>query len=95
MLHKVITKYNTADIYCMTLLPNGQTNAASLEQYNTAIRNVANHFNLSVVDLYNNSGITYTNKSSYLNSDNLHPIEAGMKKISEAFINVLKNNYVS
>ena len=79
----------------MTLLPNGSVNATNLENYNNVIRQVVSHYNLSLVDLYNNSGISYSNYSSYLNSDNLHPKILGMNAISKTLLDALNNKYVN
>ncbi len=97
MMHKIITRYPNADVYCMTLPPNGRelSNESNLTKYNNIIRQVATHYGLTITDLYNDSGVTYENYSDYLHSDNLHPKETGMAAISDTFIRSLKENYLS
>lgn len=103
MISKIVAKYNnaenstSADIYLFTLLPNKvKQDTATLLAYNTAIREIAEKYGCTVVDLYANSGITADNMASYTNaSDCLHPNMAGMDKMTECFWNVLYNKYVT
>lgn len=95
MLHKTISTYNKADVYCFTLLPNGyNTNYSLLEAFNNSIRNIATHYNVKIVDLYKNSGINSSNYLDYSNDPTgLHPNEKGMNIIYETFKKVLMNTY--
>ena len=92
-IDKMINKYEDVDIYCFTLLPaaNNPTEE-NLLKTNDIIRKVANHYNVNIVDLYNDSGITSSNWSNYL-GDGLHPKKAGMDAIAQTFINKLKEEY--
>lgn len=103
MIGKIVAKYNSienstsADIYLFTLLPNNvKRDDTTLLAYNTAIREIAEKYGCTVVDLYAGSGITAGNMSSYTNaSDCLHPNMAGMDKMTDCFWNVLYNKYVN
>ncbi len=102
MISKIVAKYNnadnstSADIYLFTLLPNNvKRDDTTLLAYNTAIREIAEKYGCTVVDLYENSGITVSNMSQYTNaSDCLHPNMAGMDKMTECFWNTLYSKYV-
>jgi len=95
MLHKITSTYDKADVYCFTLLPNGyNTNYSLLEEFNNSIRNIANHYNVKIVDLYKDSGITTSNYLDYSNDPTgLHPNANGMNAIFETFKKVLRNTY--
>lgn len=99
MMHKLTTAYD-ADVFCFTLLPNGQMGSrpiTELEAFNEAITKIAGRFGCGVVDLYNDSGITTSNMSSYYadySGQNLHPNQTGMDLITECFINKLIETYV-
>ena len=99
MMHKLTTKYD-ADVFCFTLLPNGQMGSrplSDLEAFNDAITKIAEKFGCGVVDLYNDSGINISNMSTYYadsSGQNLHPNQLGMDKITECFINALVEKYV-
>lgn len=62
--------------------PNANSGGYHLEDYVQAIKDVCNKNNIKVIDLFNLSGIDETNLDTYT-SDNLHPNEAGCKKIDE------------
>ncbi len=99
MISKMVAKYEEADIYLFTLLPNKvkeDSDSAKLLAYNTAIREIAEKYGCTVVDLYEDSGITAENMAQYTNdSDCLHPNMAGMDEMTECFWNALYNKYVT
>ena len=93
-----ITESTTkADIYLFTHVPNGSNSRpiSELQTYNDIIRKIANKFGCSVVDLYNDSGITATNYSAYMGDGSLHPNPTGMDMITDCFIEVLEENYLN
>ena len=101
MVHKIITEYENAEVFLFTLLPTTNSGIAGetitdeqIKAYNKIIRNVAGYYELPLVDLYNDSGITIDNLSEYT-IDNLHPNEAGMKLLKNTFINALKEQYLN
>ena len=96
MIHKMLTKYNQSQIFIFTLLPEDMysVDKNSWELHNKYIRDVAEHFNLPIVDLAVDSGITWTNMHSYLHTDKIHPNEAGMDLITDCFLDVLIDYYV-
>ena len=89
MVYKIISKYKNADIYCCTLFDTG---VKPIEQFNNAIKNIAEYFEVKVVDFYNETNITGNNISTYT-IDNLHPNELGMIELSECLINHLLKYY--
>ena len=99
MMHKIVNKYQSADVFCFTILPNmsaiySNISGTKVQEYNDAIRSVANYFNLPIVDLYYDSGITYETGLQYSADWSLvHPNAAGMEKISNCFINKLYDFY--
>lgn len=98
MIGKMCAKYDSADIYLFTLIPNNANNrsVSDMLAYNTAIREIAEKYGCTVVDLYENSGITADNVSAYTgDSECLHPNMAGMDKMTDCFWNVLYNKYVT
>jgi len=96
MIHKIIKKYPDAEVYCFNLLPeavsNGASTADQVEFTNSIIFKIADKFDLNKVDLYNNSGITVSNVSSYT-KDGLHPNALGMDLLTDVFVNALKEKY--
>lgn len=97
MIGKIVAKYNSADIYLFTLLPNNvRRDDAMLLSYNAAIREIAEKYGCTVVDLFSDSGINVSNMSEYTNaSDCLHPKMAGMDKMTDCFWKALYDNYVT
>ena len=62
--------------------PAANSSGLKLEQYVQAIKDVCSKNSVKVVDLFNLSGIDQSNLSTYTR-DNLHPNEAGSKKIDQ------------
>lgn len=94
-VHRMKTRYTSSDIYLFTMLPNTwKVDDAKLEVFNNAIRQIAAKYSLTVVDLYNDSGITRSTISTYL-KDGLHPNALGMDKITETFEKALETKYLN
>ena len=96
MLHKMVTAYPDADIFCFTLIPNGTNiNYDRLISFNNAIKKIANHYDAEIVDLYSDSGITTQNYLDYsIEKSGLHPDSKGMVAISKTFKEELTRKYV-
>lgn len=62
--------------------PAANSSGLKLEQYVQAIKDVCSKNSVKVIDLFNLSGIDQSNLSVYT-KDNLHPNEAGSKKIDQ------------
>lgn len=60
------------------------------DEYNVALREIAEEFNLSLVEL--DKVITENNKATYM-ANMLHPNRAGMDEISKEVVKVLENKY--
>lgn len=99
MIHKILNKYEDADVFVFTFVPNSKnTNYTLLEQFNDVIRNIANYYGdrVNVVDLYNDSGITTSNYTDYCDdSEELHPNPEGMDLITNTFIDALESKYLN
>ena len=96
MIHKMLTKYEDAQILIFTLLPEDMysISKSSWDLHNKYIKDVANHFELPIVDLAADSGITWTNMHDYLHSDKIHPNQLGMDVITNALVDKLVEIYV-
>ncbi|MBR6689454.1 MAG: SGNH/GDSL hydrolase family protein [Clostridia bacterium] len=103
MVTNIKTTYPDADIFVFTLPPYTAPNATvpsmgadEIEVYNQVIRNVANENGCTIVDIFNDSGITEDNYlSDYMWDTGLHPNEAGMDAITETFISALSSKYLN
>ena len=101
MVYRTLNKYQNAEVYCFTLLPNesqNQYNRDMYELYNAGIRAIVKYFNDSgkkiyLVDLYENSGIGQELElfDLYL-ANTLHPNAKGMDVITNCFLSSLVAN---
>lgn len=101
MLNKILTKYQTAEVWVCTLPQcerNGETgfpevnqNGVPITAFNKAIYELADAFGVKVLD-HNKSGLTYQNMPTY-NPDNLHPNKYGHSLIANNDIRQM-DNYV-
>lgn len=95
-VHKIINTYENVDLFCFTLLPTDWVDRDLIEPYNEVIRNVATYYNVEIVDLFNDSGITWDNYTNYYDDTNeLHPNPTGMDMVTQTFINALENKYLN
>ena len=107
MIAKMRKAYPNAKIFCMTVLKhglasgNGETEQVIID-HNNAIKGVANHYSLPIIDLYTtaNSG-SYKkwtdglyDSEYYSIRDWLHPNEEGMAIMSNIVISGLTSYYV-
>ena len=95
MLSQIRHKYENADVFLFTLLPNRAEHSrpeSDLIAYNEVITRLARQYMCHVVDLYNDSGINSTNLPFYMISSEdhmVHPNEWGMDKIAQCFFDAL------
>lgn len=99
MLNKILTKYQTAEVWVCTLPQcerNGETgfpeingNDVALAEFNKAIVELANAFGVKVLD-HNKCGLTYQNMPTY-NPDNLHPNQQGHSLMANNAIRQMDN----
>ena len=81
---KINYLYNTPQVFCMTVLPQGRNHEAVTE-VNSIIRQVAVLFdNATVVDLERNTPWTDNTCVPYTQGDSVHPNGKGMAYIEEA-----------
>ena len=101
MVYRVLNKYQSAEVYCFTLLPSEAQNQYNREMYalyNAGIRAIVEYFSnigkkVYLVDLYQDSGITYDPVFFGLFLENaLHPNPLGMDAISNCFLSSLVAN---
>ncbi len=95
-IQNILDTYDGVKIYCCTFLPDrkrfpGSANNKGIEdnEYNAAIRTIAKHMGVKLIDLYNDSGIIPQNISQFT-VDKLHPNKDGMKKIADTIIKAFK-----
>jgi hypothetical protein len=90
MLNKIMTKYQTSELWVCTL-PQCERNAGTgfpeingdgvaLAEFNKAIKELADAFGVKILD-HNKCGLTYQNMPTY-NPDNLHPNKYGHSLIA-------------
>ena len=97
MIEGITTKYNDSDVYVFTLIPQKDHQYATdetIQQVNAKIREIANEFGCTIVDLYNDSGINLANSGTYM-YDYLHPNTKGMDIVTNCFKEKLFENYVT
>ena len=84
LLHRMRSAYPDAQIFAMTLLPENlySVDKTAWAQHNAYIRAAAEYYDIPLVDLAENCGITWENYSGYM-MDKIHPTTAGMALISD------------
>lgn len=100
MLTGLLEKYDKADVYLFTLLYTSNMESAvytpaEVVTYNAIIREIAEKYGCTLVDLYTDTGITPENLSTYMGDRVLHPNYAGMDRIADCFLDALLANYVT
>lgn len=94
MVHKVKNRYPNADIYvCSMLYWDVKNHNKGLLEYNDVIQKIADEFQVTYVDFYNNTKISPETASVYLHTDGVHPNKYGFEEMSDCIIKVLKNKY--
>lgn len=101
MLNKILTKYQTAEVWVCTLpqcernaesgFPEINGNGVSITAFNDAIVELANAFGVKVLE-HAKCGLTYQNMPTY-NPDNLHPNKLGHSLVVNNDIRQM-DNYV-
>lgn len=92
MISKMKNAYPDADIFCFTLPECRNGKSELLARYNNAIKNIAEHYGLSVVDLHETEFSTNYTANTL---DGLHPNIHGMDIITRAFTEALIKKYVT
>ena len=96
MVHKVKNRYQNADIYvCSMLHWNPKKHSKGLEPYNAVIRKIADDFQVTYVDFYNETDICPETASRYLHTDGVHPNKYGFQQMSKCLVKLLKCRYGS
>ena len=80
MINNIIDNYKDSKIYCMSLLPFFYLTEKENEKYNQVIYDIANHFNLDVIDLHNKCKVEH-NLTYFAENGYVHPNVTGMKEI--------------
>ena len=99
MIKGMKEKYRGAKIYVGTIMPNARRVAPTvLDQFNEAIREVAQKYGVGLIDFYNDSGITADNMSTYYwettASQRLHPNAVGMDAMAKTVLDKLIEDYL-
>lgn len=100
MITGMLGKYDEADVYLFTLLYTSNMESsfympAEVVKYNAIIREIAEKYGCTLVDIYTDTGITPENLSTYMGDRVLHPNYAGMDLITDCFLDALLENYVT
>ncbi|MBR2327518.1 MAG: SGNH/GDSL hydrolase family protein [Clostridia bacterium] len=95
-IEKMKAAYPDAQIFCVTLLPQSYYDVTEslVESYSEAIRTVAAHYGLPVIDFANNSGITWENHLNYMTADKIHPNADGMDLMAKTVIDAVEEFYL-
>lgn len=93
MLHKIVTRYPDASVFCMNLLPRRDGNTAGIGQpsaLNESLAQIVLHFGCHTVDLFA-SGIPTEGEAfdRYFPDSRVHPNALGMDVITECFCNAV------
>ena len=96
-ISKLLTKYPHLKFYIISPIWRGNGIAANslgykLIDYVNKEEEVANEFNFPFFNLYRNCSINSINKSTYLNSDNLHQNETGDILLADKCCKFMKNH---
>ena len=73
---------------------NSGVNTADVVIFNAAIRETAETYNCTLVDIYSDTGITSANLATYMGDGQLHPNYAGMDLITKCFMDALVSKYL-
>ena len=102
MLSKMQAAYPDAQIFCVTLMPQRYTGSSNyqkdwndkddIDAHNECIRAVAAHYGVPVIDMAENSGITWDNYMDYM-PDRIHPDVEGMGMMANCIINGMTAYY--
>ena len=99
MISGLLETYDEADVYLFTLLYTTNVNSgvdpADVVNFNGIIVETAQKYGCTLVDLYNDTGITPENLSTYMGDRVLHPNYAGMDLVTDCFLEALRTNYVT
>lgn len=95
MVHKILNKYESADLYLCTLLPDSKDcDTKKLEKYNDIIRYIASVFDCNIVDFYKDIKITKKDFGDYsIDTDNFIPNINGMDLLYSSLRKSLLTNY--
>ena len=99
MIKGMLEKYTGVKIYVGTIMPNARRVAPTvLDQFNAVIREIAEKYNVGLIDFYNDSGITADNMATYYwettASQRLHPNALGMDVMTQTVLNKLIKDYI-
>ena len=99
MISGMLNKYQGTKIYVGTIMPNARRVAPTvLDEFNAVIREIAEKYNVGLVDFYYDSGITADNMSTYYwettASQRLHPNALGMDVMTQTVLNKLIEDYI-
>ena len=99
MICGLLETYEAADVYLFTLLYTTNVNSgvtpADVVAFNEIIAQTAQSHGCTLVDLYNDTGITPENLATYMGDRVLHPNYAGMDLITDCFMDAMRANYVT
>ena len=98
MIKNMMEKYTEADVFLLNFVPNNANSRATsdMEAYNKVVADTATKYGATLVDIYKESGITASNKCTYMgDSSCLHPNVAGMTAMANVVTKTMYNKYVA
>ncbi len=100
MISGMLRKYVGKDVYLFTLvyttnLEKSGINPDDVVKFNKVIGDIAAKYGCTLVDLYNDTGITKDNLATYMGDGNLRPNYLGMDRITQCFMDALMKKYVT
>lgn len=98
MIKNMMEKYTKADVFLLNFVPNNANSRATsdMEAYNKVVADTATKYGATLVDIYKESGITASNKCTYMGDTScLHPNVAGMTAMANVVTKTMYNKYVA
>ena len=91
IIHKMLNRYQNADIFVFTLTYRNNCDLERLELYNDCIRLVAEYFEAKTIEWYGYGNFNHDNHTI----DGIHYNEEGMKLVAQCVTETLEDFYAS
>lgn len=92
IMKKLVENQPKSKVYAFLGMKINKSSFYSLQKkMNEVVKECADFYSIPVIDCFSESGINYNNQSTYMMSDNVHPVEEGGRRIAECVINTISN----
>lgn len=78
----------------LTYCDIGTKTIESIRTFNTAIKNIANYYNIPFIDILCNCGVNKINRGNFLSSDRIYPNDVYGERISAFVMNSVRMNVI-